>query len=94
VRCGVGEWPAKPTNWWPGAAKRRDARLPEYVAVVAYGEQVTSALAMRSRRSASRPLLAGMADHDLVLGRPASARILDVDGSEIVKRFAVRNEVA
>ena len=84
-------------GWCEAALKTRqifDAR--EYDAVVATGEQVTSGLLAialqdmdinaRSWQGWQLPILTSDAH--------ASARILDVNGEEIVKRFRERNEVA
>ncbi|MGB3445604.1 MAG: aspartate kinase [Xanthobacteraceae bacterium] len=80
--------------WCRDASPMHDAR--EYDAVVASGEQVTSGLLAialqalgiqaRSWQGWQIPIKTSEAH--------ASARILDIDGSEIVKRFADRKEVA
>jgi aspartate kinase len=83
--------------WCEAALKSRqifDAR--EYDAVVATGEQITSGLLAvtlqdmdvnaRSWQGWQLPILTSDAH--------ASARILDINGDEIVKRFRERNEVA
>jgi aspartate kinase len=83
--------------WCEGALKTRqifDAR--EYDAVVAAGEQITSGLLAitlqdmdinaRSWQGWQLPILTSDAH--------ASARILDVNGEEIIKRFRERKEVA
>ena len=90
-------WPARPTSWSAGAALRRrlhDAR--EYDAVVASGEQVTAGLlaivlqgmgvTARSWQGWQLPILTSHAH--------GAARILDINGAEIVKRFKERKEVA
>jgi aspartate kinase len=81
-------------DWCRQAAPLHDAR--EYDAVVAAGEQVTSGLlamtleAMginaRSWQGWQLPIATS--------GAHASARILDVNGAELVKRFGERKEVA
>jgi len=80
--------------WCKEAAPLHDAR--EYDAIVASGEQVTSGLLAivlqdmgiqaRSWQGWQIPILTD--------GAHGSARIEGIDGSEIVKRFAERNEVA
>src|SRR6516165_6672464 len=83
--------------WCEAASKSRqifDAR--EYDAVVAIGEQITSGLLAialqdmdinaRSWQGWQLPILTSDVH--------ASARILDIDGAEIAKRFAERREVA
>ncbi|MCB1413334.1 MAG: aspartate kinase [Xanthobacteraceae bacterium] len=80
--------------WCRDASPMHDAR--EYDAVVASGEQVTSgllaialqALGIQARSWQGWQLPIKTSDAH------ASARILDIDGGEIVKRFADRNEVA
>src|SRR5688572_18722427 len=81
-------------QWCREAASLHDAR--EYDAVVASGEQVTSgllAIALQEMRVSARswqgwqlPIYTSDAD--------GSARILDINGEEIVKRFKERKEVA
>src|ERR1051325_6050182 len=81
-------------EWCREAAPLHDAR--EYDVVVASGEQVTSGLlamtlqtmgvAARSWQGWQLPILTSDAH--------ASARILDVNGAEILKRFKERREVA
>ncbi len=81
-------------GWCREAAALHDAR--EYDAVVSSGEQVTSGLLAialegiginaRSWQGWQLPILTSNAH--------ASARILDIDGAEIVKRFKERQEVA
>jgi aspartate kinase len=80
--------------WCKEASPLHDAR--EYDAIVASGEQVTSGLLAivlqdmgvqaRSWQGWQIPILTDQAH--------GSARIESIDGSEIVKRFAERNEVA
>ena len=80
--------------WCREAAALHDAR--EYDAVVASGEQVTSGLlaialqeigiSARSWQGWQLPILTSDAH--------GSARILDINGAEIVKRFKERKEVA
>ncbi len=65
--------------WCRDASPMHDAR--EYDAVVASASRSPRASGHRaSRRSASRPLLAGLADPIRTSDAHASARILDVDG--------------
>src|SRR5213080_543901 len=81
-------------EWCRDASPLHDAR--EYDAVVASGEQVTSGLLAivlqgmgiqaRSWQGWQIPILTSDAH--------ASARILGIDGSEIIKRFRERKEVA
>jgi aspartate kinase len=81
-------------GWCREAAALHDAR--EYDAVVSSGEQVTSGLLAialegiginaRSWQGWQLPILTSNAH--------ASARILDIDGTELVKRFKERQEVA
>ena len=81
-------------GWCREAAPLHDAR--EYDAVVASGEQVTSGLLAivlegmgvnaRSWQGWQLPILTSNAH--------ASARILDINGDELVKRFKERKEVA
>src|SRR5260370_36056503 len=81
-------------EWSRDASPMHDAR--EYDAVVASGEQVTSGLLAialqaigiqaRSWQGWQIPIRTSDAH--------ASARILEIDGSEIVKRFKDRKEVA
>src|SRR6267154_3874372 len=80
--------------WCREAAPLHDAR--EYDAVVATGEQVTAGLLAivlegmginaRSWQGWQLPILTSNAH--------ASARILDVNGEELIKRFKERHEVA
>ena len=80
--------------WCRDASPMHDAR--EYDAVVASGEQVTSgllaialqALGIQARSWQGWQLPIKTSDAH------ASARILDIDGSEIIKRFDERKEVA
>jgi len=81
-------------DWCRNAAPLHDAR--EYDAVVASGEQVTSGLLAialedmgvnaRSWQGWQLPILTSNAH--------GSARILDVNGTELIKRFKERREVA
>ena len=81
-------------EWCRQAAPLHDAR--EYDVVVASGEQVTSGLlamtlqsmgiTARSWQGWQLPILTSDAH--------ASARILDIDGAELIKRFKERREVA
>ena len=90
-------WPAPPTSWSRGArqaAPLHDAR--EYDAVVATGEQVTAGLLAivlegmginaRSWQGWQLPILTDNAH--------GSARILDVNGDELIKRFKEHKQVA
>jgi aspartate kinase len=80
--------------WCRDASVLHDAR--EYDAVVASGEQVTSGLlaialqaigvTARSWQGWQLPILTSNAH--------ASARILEIDGTELIKRFKERHEVA
>ena len=84
----------KLVEWCKQAAPLHDAR--EYDAVVASGEQVTSGLlamtleamgiTARSWQGWQLPIVTSDAH--------ASARILDVNGEELIKRFKERKEVA
>ena len=81
-------------GWCSDAAPLHDAR--EYDAVVASGEQVTSgllALALQSAGVTARSWQ-GWQLPILTSDAHASARILSVNGDEIVRRFAERKEVA
>jgi aspartate kinase len=81
-------------SWCRDAASLHDAR--EYDAVVASGEQVTAGLLAivlagmgvnaRSWQGWQLPILTSNAH--------GAARILDINGQELVKRFKERNEVA
>src|SRR5215831_4553359 len=81
-------------DWCRNAAPLHDAR--EYDAVVASGEQVTSGLLAialedmgvnaRSWQGWQLPILTSSAH--------GSARILEVNGAELIKRFKERREVA
>lgn len=80
--------------WCRDASPMHDAR--EYDAVVASGEQVTSgllAIALQALGVQARSWQ-GWQIPIKTSDAHASARILDIDGSEIVKRFADRKEVA
>src|SRR5260221_2396926 len=81
-------------SWCQAASPLHDAR--EYDAVVASGEQVTAGLLAitlegiginaRSWQGWQLPILTSNAH--------ASARILDINGAELIKRFKERKEVA
>lgn len=80
--------------WCRAASPMHDAR--EYDAVVASGEQVTSgllAIALQALGIQARSWQ-GWQIPIKTSDAHASARILEVDGSEIVKRFKDRREVA
>ncbi|MCO5131699.1 MAG: aspartate kinase [Xanthobacteraceae bacterium] len=80
--------------WCRDASPMHDAR--EYDAVVASGEQVTSgllAIALQALGVQARSWQ-GWQIPIKTSDAHASARILDIDGGEIVKRFADRKEVA
>ena len=80
--------------WCSEASPMHDAR--EYDAVVASGEQVTSgllAIALQALGVQARSWQ-GWQIPIKTSDAHASARILDIDGSEIIKRFADRKEVA
>ncbi|MBN8984110.1 MAG: aspartate kinase, partial [Rhizobiales bacterium] len=80
--------------WCRDASPMHDAR--EYDAVVASGEQVTSgllAIALQALGIQARSWQ-GWQIPIKTSDAHASARILDIDGSKIVKRFADRKEVA
>jgi aspartate kinase len=80
--------------WCREASPMHDAR--EYDAVVASGEQVTSgllAIALQSLGIQARSWQ-GWQIPILTSDAHASARIVEIDGSEIIKRFAERKEVA
>jgi aspartate kinase len=80
--------------WCRAASPMHDAR--EYDAVVASGEQVTSgllAIALQALGIQARSWQ-GWQIPIKTSDAHASARILDVEGSEIVKRFKDRREVA
>ncbi len=80
--------------WCREASPLHDAR--EYDAVVASGEQVTSgllAIALQAMGVQARSWQ-GWQIPILTSDAHASARILDIDGGEIVKRFTERKEVA
>jgi aspartate kinase len=81
-------------EWCREAAALHDAR--EYDAVVASGEQVTSgllAIALQEMGVSARSWQ-GWQLPILTSGAHGSARILDINGAEIVKRFKERQEVA
>ncbi|ACE99167.1 Aspartate kinase Ask_LysC [Rhodopseudomonas palustris] len=80
--------------WCTEASPLHDAR--EYDAVVASGEQVTSgllAIALQSLGIQARSWQ-GWQIPILTSDAHASARIVGIDGSEIIKRFSERKEVA
>ncbi|MGB3866609.1 MAG: aspartate kinase [Xanthobacteraceae bacterium] len=80
--------------WCRDASPMHDAR--EYDAVVASGEQVTSgllAIALQALGIQARSWQ-GWQIPIRTSDAHASAQILDIDGSDIVKRFAERKEVA
>ncbi|PPQ44906.1 aspartate kinase [Rhodopseudomonas palustris] len=80
--------------WCTEASPLHDAR--EYDAVVASGEQVTSgllAIALQSLGIQARSWQ-GWQVPILTSDAHASARIVGIDGSEIIKRFSERKEVA
>jgi len=80
--------------WCRAASPMHDAR--EYDAVVASGEQVTSgllAIALQSLGIQARSWQ-GWQIPIKTSDAHASARILDIDGGELVKRFKDRKEVA
>src|SRR6202008_1376569 len=81
-------------EWCREAAALHDAR--EYDAVVASGEQVTSgllAIALQQMGVSARSWQ-GWQLPILTSDGHGSARILDINGAEIVKRFKERQEVA
>ena len=82
-------------GWCREAAPLHDAR--EYDAVVASGEQVTAgllAIALEVDRASTRaPGRAGSC-RSCTSDAHGSARILDVNGDELIKRFKERGEVA
>jgi aspartate kinase len=81
-------------EWCREAAALHDAR--EYDAVVASGEQVTAgllAIALQEMGVSARSWQ-GWQLPILTSGAHGSARILDINGAEIVKRFKERQEVA
>jgi aspartate kinase len=80
--------------WCREASVLHDAR--EYDAVLASGEQVTTgllAIALQSLGVTARSWQ-GWQLPILTSGAHASARILDVNGAELIKRFKERREVA
>ncbi len=80
--------------WCRDASPLHDAR--EYDAVVASGEQVTSgllAIALQALGISARSWQ-GWQLPILTSDVHGSARILDIDGSELIKRFKERGEVA
>jgi aspartate kinase len=81
-------------EWCRDAAVLHDAR--EYDTVVASGEQVTSgllAIALQAIGVTARSWQ-GWQVPILTSGAHASARILGIDGAELIKRFKERKEVA
>jgi aspartate kinase len=81
-------------DWCREAAPLHDAR--EYDAVVATGEQITSgllAIALQNMGVAARSWQ-GWQIPVLTTDAHGTARILDIDGAELVRRFKVRREVA
>jgi aspartate kinase len=81
-------------GWCREASALHDAR--EYDAVVASGEQVTSgllAIVLQSMGIAARSWQ-GWQLPILTSGQHGAARILDVNGAEIARRFKERREVA
>jgi len=80
--------------WCREAAPMHDAR--EYDAVVASGEQVTSGLLAITLQSMGVQARSWQGWQIPILTSDAhtAARILDIDGAELLKRFAERREVA
>src|ERR687897_1384914 len=81
-------------GWCRDASPMHDAR--EYDAVVASGEQVTAgllAIALQALGIQARSWQ-GWQIPIVTSDAHASARILEIDGTEIMNRFADRNEVA
>ncbi|MGB3274541.1 MAG: aspartate kinase [Xanthobacteraceae bacterium] len=80
--------------WCREAAPMHDAR--EYDAVVASGEQVTSGLLAITLQSMGVQARSWQGWQIPILTSDAhtAARILDIDGAELLKRFAERKEVA
>src|SRR3954453_19596352 len=79
--------------WCSDASPMHDAR--EYDAVVASGEQITSgllAIALQGMGVQARSWQ-GWQIPILTSDAHASARILEIDGTEIINRFRHRNEV-
>src|SRR5689334_2475899 len=81
-------------GWCTEASAMHDAR--EYDAVVASGEQVTSGLLAITLQGMGiqAPSWQGWQIPILTSDAHASARILEIDGSEIINRFRDRKEVA
>jgi aspartate kinase len=81
-------------EWCREAALLHDAR--EYDAVVASGEQVTSGLMAMALQEIGVPARSwqGWQLPILTDNAHASARILEVNGEEVIKRFKERGEVA
>ncbi len=80
-------------GWCREVAALHDAR--EYDAVVASGEQVTSGLCAIALQAIGIPARSWQGWQVPILTSEihASARILDIDGDELVKRFKERGEV-
>jgi aspartate kinase len=81
-------------KWCTEASAMHDTR--EYDAVVASGEQVTSgllAITLQAMGIEARSWQ-GWQIPILTSGTHGSARILDIDGTELIKRFKERKEVA
>jgi aspartate kinase len=81
-------------EWCREASVLHDAR--EYDTVVASGEQVTSGLMAIALQAIGVPARSwqGWQVPILTSNAHASARILDIDGTELLKRFKERREVA
>ena len=91
---------ARPISWSAGATaalqKRQIFDAREYDAVVATGEQVTAgllAITLQDMDINARSWL-GWQLPILTSNAHASARILDINGAELIQRFAERKEVA
>src|SRR6201990_3551513 len=94
VLSAVARKPNELLAWCTEASPMHDAR--EYDAVVASGEQVTSgllAIVLQSMGIQARSWQ-GWQIPIKTSDAHASARILDIDGSEIMNRFKERKEVA
>src|SRR5438105_14813432 len=81
-------------EWCRGASPMHDAR--EYDAVVASGEQVTSGLLAITLQGIGIPARSwqGWQIPIKTSNAHGSARIVSIDGGELVKRFKERKEVA
>src|SRR6188768_503761 len=81
-------------GWCTQASPMHDTR--EYDAVVASGEQVTAGLLAITLQSLGIEARSwqGWQIPILTSGTHGSARILDIDGTELIKRFKERKEVA